>query len=81
MGTELKPGEDLGAVDPAVKNLDMLSHGKHAAKTRNRLLDTPRGSQRTVESDLVVYQSPHPLDVIALPGVEVGGCDASRRFN
>jgi hypothetical protein len=46
--------EDCGAARP--RDIDLLSQGKHATKSRDRLLDTPRGSQGALESDLVVKQ-------------------------
>ena len=51
---ELKPCEDVGAVDSAVNHLNPLGHGEHAAKPRDRLLNAPRGSQGTVERDVLV---------------------------
>jgi len=39
-GTELKPCQDVGPVDPAVNHLDMPGQSKHATKPRERLLGT-----------------------------------------
>jgi hypothetical protein len=41
LGPKLRPCDDVGTVDPAVKKLDVLSHAEHAAKPYERLLEQP----------------------------------------
>ncbi len=58
--TELEPCQDVGAVDPAAHHLDVLGVGEQA-EASDRVLDTARGSEGTVERDVVVKRKPHWL--------------------